>query len=122
MMDQQKMADLTRTPFVKQKSGRWALFLIQGKEIEYGHRFDSGIGYRVYIKFKDSWMSNCFPAGEAKRLATMMEQRKYAPGSDEMTLAAHIRDMAGQVDALNKAWAARGAPEQPLDMMEGGTA
>lgn len=114
--------DLFRTPFVQQQSGGWALFLIEGKELEYGHRFDAGIGYRVYIKFKDSWMSNSFPAGEARKLATMMEQRKHAPGSDELTLAGHIRDMAAQVEKLNKAWAAQGAPDQPLDRMAGGTA
>lgn len=122
MIDPKKNAELFRTPFTKQSSGRWSLFLIEGKELEYGHRFDAGIGYRVYIKFKDSWMSNTFPAGEAKRLATMMENRKYQPGADELTLAGHIRAMAAQVDALNKAWAALGAPDEPLDKMAGGTA
>lgn len=112
--------DLLRTPFMKKENGKWQLFLIQGKEIEYGHRFDAGIGYRVYIKFKDSWASNCLPAGEAKRLATMISNRET--NEDILNLGIVIKQMAMQVDSLNKAWAALGAPDEPLDKMEGGTA
>lgn len=108
--------DLLRTPFNRQPNGTWQLFLIEGKEIEYGHRFDSGIGYRVYIRFRDSYNSNVLPASEAKKLATMMEGKKhYAADSDERTLAKAIRDMAKQVEALNRQWALLGAPDQPLD-------
>lgn len=30
-------ADRMRCPFVKQASGNWALFLIEGKHVEWGH-------------------------------------------------------------------------------------
>lgn len=105
--------DLFRTPFVKQKSGRWALFLIEGKELEYGHRFDAGIGYRVYIKFKESRMCNSFPAGEARKLAVMISHRET--NEDILNLGIVIKQMATQVERLNAAWAAQGAPDEPLD-------
>ena len=105
--------DLFRTPFVQQQSGGWALFLMQGKELEYGHRFDAGIGYRVYIKFKDSWMSNTFPAAEARKLAVMISRRET--NEDILNLGIVVKQMAAQVEKLNAAWAARGAPDEPLD-------
>lgn len=120
LLQQDKGPDNMRTPFVKQQSGRWALFLIEGKEIEYGHRFDPGIGYRVYIKFKDSIMANCFVAHEARKLAAMISQRET--NEDILNIGIIIKQMAGQVVKLNDAWTALGCPEQALDQMAGGTA
>lgn len=111
----QKLADLERTPFVRARSGEWTLLMLAGKELVWGHRFDAGIGYRVYVKYKDSLMSNVFPHNEAFNLSN-----KIRRGEDDImiiALANHIRDMAAEVKKLNALWAAAGAPDTPLDQM-----
>lgn len=116
---QAALADAMRTPFVKQDDG-WTLFLIQGKALEWGHRFDAGIGYRVFVRFSDSAMVNAFPANEAKKLATKISRGET--NEDILNLGLVMKQMAMQVEKLNKAWAAAGAPDQPLDQQEGGQA
>lgn len=107
-------ADRMRCPFVKQASGNWALFLIEGKHVEWGHRFDPGIGYRVYIRFKDSMMSNVLPASEARKLANMISLRET--NEDILNLGIMMKQMATQVERLNELWSKAGAPDLPLDI------
>jgi len=121
-MLEEKAAELSRTPLVLQKAtGRWSLFLIEGKELEWGHRFDAGIGYRVYIKFKDAWVANVFLPDQARKAAVQMSKREQ--NEDILNLGIVLKRMAADVEALNKAWAAAGCPDQPLDKIsEGGHA
>lgn len=120
-MDQTKAANLMRTPFVRQQStGNWALFLIKNMALEWGHRFDAGIGYRVFIKFGESQMINAFPAGECRRVATMISNNET--NEDILNIGIVMKRLADEVEKLNKQWAALGAPDQPLDQMEGGRA
>lgn len=116
MMDQNKAADLQRVPFIKKGDG-WNLFLVQGKSLSWGHRFDEGIGYRVFIKFADSLMTNSFPAGEARRVATRISRGES--NEDILNIGIHMKRMADEVDRLNKIWAAKGAPDKPLHELGG---
>lgn len=112
--------DLIRTPFVKLKAG-WSLMLVEDKALAWGHRFDAGIGYRVFIKWTDSAISNVFPSSEAKKLATMISQRET--NEDILNIGIQLKRLAAEVDRLNKAWAAAGAPDLPLhETAPGGTA
>jgi len=115
MFNQKMTTDMTRTPFVKQKSGKWSLFLISDKTIEWGHRFDAGIGYRVFIKFQDSLMANTFLDHQAAKMARLMRAKKSGPPDEELVLAKKLEDMAKQVERLNELWAAAGVPDKPLD-------
>lgn len=118
----EKAAELSRTPLVQQKdSGCWSLFLIEGKELEWGYRFDAGIGYRVYIKFNDAMVANVFLPEQARKAAVQMSRRET--NEDILNLGIVLKRMAADVDELNRAWAAAGCPDQPLDkIMEGGNA
>lgn len=115
---EEKQREMARTPLVQQSSGRWALFLIEGKELEWGHRFDSGIGYRVYIRFKDSMMSNVFLPDQARKAAVHMS--KGETNEDILNMGIILKQMAAQVESLNKAWAAAGCPDAPLDAIIAG--
>lgn len=115
MFDEKMAADLTRTPFVKQKSGRWSLFLTSDKTLEWGHRFDSGLGYRVFLKFQDSLMANVFVPAQALKLSRKMRAKKSGPTDEELMIADKLEEMAAQVKRLNELWDAAGTPDQPLD-------
>lgn len=114
--------ELTRTPFVQQKEGgNWVLFFIQGKIIEWGHRFDPETGYRVYVKFENSNVLNCFFADQARKAARLMLNDRI-PSEDVLALAKTMKILADDVDSLNKAWALAGCPDTALiyDMAEEG--
>lgn len=111
--DKEKM----RTPFIKGQKG-WVLSLLPEKVLEWGHRFDAEIGYRVYVKFQDSMMSNCFTAVEAKKLAKMMQERERGTEAYDiqvLSLAGKIADMAAQVQRLNDIWLSQGGGEKTVD-------
>ena len=112
----QKMPE--RTPFVPQKDGTFVLILQVGYTLEWGHRFDSYLGYRVFIKFKECAVINAMPPSMARKWAVNI--RKDEQMIDMLTLSRVLIELADQVEKLNNAWAAAGCPDEPLhEVMEG---
>jgi hypothetical protein len=119
-MTQEQAAELQRVPFIKKPQG-WQLFLIKGKTLTWGHRFDENIGYRVFIKFSGSLMVNSFTASEARKVAYQISRNETS--EDILNVGVVLKQMANQVEALNNAWAASGAKAKPLhETNAGGTA
>ena len=116
-MDKINTADLQRTPFVEQKSGHWALFLIEGKALVWGIRFDSNQGYRFFVKFEDSKVGNVFSDKEAIKQATALG--RIATSNEEKELSKAIRTNAIITKKLQAAWIMMGKPDAPLDQIEG---
>lgn len=105
---------MNRTPFIQQATGDWILLLPAGMSLEWGHSFDKDIGYRVFMKFKESKTMNLMPATTARIWAAHFSKNENRP--DILNVCAALRDMSKQVDALNQAWAAAGAPDSPLEI------
>lgn len=109
------------TPFVPQKDGSFVLILREGYTLEWGHRFDAEIGYRVYLKFQECEAINAMPSTLARKWAVNI--RKGEQMIEMLTVARVLIELADQVEKLNAEWAKLGCPENPLeDVLEGGTA
>lgn len=77
-------------------------------------QIDIAPAVRVYIRFKDSMMSNVLPASEARKLANMISLRET--NEDILNLGIMMKQMATQVERLNELWSKAGAPDLPLDI------
>lgn len=108
--------DLKRTPFVLQQSGHWALFLISGKQLEWGIKFDPYQGYRFFIKFNDSRIGNVFSGKEAIKSATALG--RMSTTKEETELSKIMKENATIVNKLNYAWKILGKPPHPIDQIE----
>lgn len=99
------------TPFIFRGASGWTLALVDGRVLEWGHRFDEGIGYRVFMKYEGAESINAFPASIARQIA-----HKYR--NDKTDTAKQICKVlvstAEECEQLNKIWAARGAKDSAL--------
>jgi hypothetical protein len=102
-----------KTPFIQQQTGGWVLILREGESLMWGTRFDDGFGYRVFIKWAGAEVINAIPANTARQWAT--EISKNEDRREILALAGILRSTAKECDALNRAWAAKGAPSEALD-------
>lgn len=94
------------TPFVQTPEGRWNLVLDKPQQVEWGHRFDAGVGYRVFVKFIGAQATNIMGAHTARVFAKNISAGEA--GDDVKALAAGMNLMAEQIDKLNQAWFAAG--------------
>lgn len=106
-------ADNIRTPFVQLDDGGWTLFILKDHQMSWGHRFDPGIGYRVYIQWTGSLMTNVFTPQQTRKMANMI-QVKNENHENILQLSKVLIEMAKEVDRLNVAWRALGSKPQPL--------
>lgn len=111
---QEKMRMATRTPFTQQASGEWLLILVAGYSLEWGHRFDADVGYRVYLKFAESINANVIPGRTAHIWANNITKNETR--SEILMVAKALHDCGRQVEHLNKLWAEKGAQDVPLDV------
>jgi len=72
------------TPIILMDRIGWVPHLIADKTVTWGHRFDEGIGYRVFLKYADSENINAFPTALARLIA---DQIKRLPGDTYKALA-----------------------------------
>lgn len=103
------------TPFVYLQRTGWVPNLIADKAIDFGTRFDAGIGYRVFFKYAESDDINAFPAAMAHGIAAkvkMMPQPVYKELAKNLTLAAE------NAEKMNNLWAAAGCPDEPVDVIK----
>ena len=110
------MNEKNRTPFVKQADGRTALFLIEGKTLEWGWRFDAEIGYRVMVKYTDSDVVNVFLPRQARRIAGNFSKEQ---NTDVLQFMQHMKDLANTVEKMNTEWAAQGMPDLSMESVAG---
>lgn len=114
MMDTAKKNYLERVPF--RNDGANIVFEPeQNREIVWGHQFDAGVGYRIYIRYADGHFKNVFHAHIVRELTKGMF--KMTKDTDSIYVLSKIRDMAYEVDRLNTLWAQAGSPPQPLDQI-----
>lgn len=103
-----------RTPFIQQQvTGEWVLLLPAGMQVEWGQRFDKEIGYRVFVKFVDCTVANVMPPRTAAIWSRQFAKNENRP--EILVVCKALKDMADICDRLNTAWAAAGAPDEPLD-------
>lgn len=103
------------TPFVYFDRIGWQPNLLPGGVLDFGHRFDAGIGYRVFFKYVDSDDINAFPPAMAEALA---EKVKRMPQPMYKELAKNLTTAAASCRKMNDLWAAAGAPDEPVDVIK----
>lgn len=102
------------TPFVYLDRTGWVPNLMPGMTIDFGTRFDAGIGYRVFFKYSQSEKINAFPALMAEWLA---EKVKRMPQPIYKELAKNLVQAASECAKMNELWAKAGCPDEPIDSL-----
>lgn len=102
------------TPIVLMPRTGWTPHIFLDRPLEWGTRFDAGVGYRVFLKYQDSENINIFPAEIARGHA---EKIKAMVNPQFKRLAKLLIDACDTCDKMNKIWADAGAPDVPVDQI-----
>ena len=106
-------------PYGTHPDGGHGLHIPAGRVIAWGHAFCPVRGYRVMLRFTDSVAHNTMAPDTARWIA----DHDLDPSAPEAAqLAAILREMADQADALTRAWILAGRKPLPLDAEPAGTA
>jgi hypothetical protein len=102
-------------PLMQAGKDYWVWSLEKGRVLEWGHRFDEGIGYRVFLKYVDSFATCAFYTSQVRKLAHQIEKNEVTP--QILQLAPILRQLANDVEKLNKLWAKKGCPDLRIDQL-----
>lgn len=99
----------------------WTVIAPAGRDIVCGQEFDGNEGYRVVVKFADSFKQNSLSIDSARFIAAALREQAF-DNEDALHLAHQLELMAGECVKLNAGWIAVGKPFGGFDSLVHGSA
>ena len=103
------------TPIIFLPRTGWTPHIEMDKPLAWGHRFDPGIGYRVFLKYADSENINAFPPLVMHGIIQKIKQMAHP---QLKILAKNLNEVNESCEKMNKIWADAGCPDAPIDQLK----